>query len=108
MSKQSDDIKIYIDIFTPNTIEILMKKTEEFLNNDNPKATKDFSDYQKAMKISISNLEQLLKFQKWADEQERLDRQDQGENSTGDENISKLIETAKTFSIEHEKNFCDG
>jgi hypothetical protein len=77
-SKQ--ETKIYVESFIPDAISRIMETYNEFMKAENvselmmkeTEKVKEFVEFHKAVKAALSNIEGLLKFYKWVEENEDL------------------------------------
>lgn len=77
-SKQ--ETKIYVESFIPDAISRIMETYSEFMKADNvsdlmmkdTEKVKEFIEFHKAVKAALSNIENLLKFYKWVEENEDM------------------------------------
>ena len=79
-SNSKNETKIYVETIIPDAISRMMETYNEFMKADNVSelmmkdttAVKEFIDFHKAVKAALANIENLLKFYKWIEENEDL------------------------------------
>ena len=72
--------KIYVEGFIPEAISQIMETYSEFMKADNvsdlmmkdAEKVKEFIEFHKGVKAALSNIENLLKFYKWVEENEDM------------------------------------
>ena len=95
-NKSKTETKIYVETFIPDAISRIMETYNEFMKAENvsdlmmkdTEKVKEFIDFHKAVKAALSNIEGLLKFYKWVEENEDV-------IGTDDEDIRIKIKKAQ-------------
>jgi hypothetical protein len=79
-NKSKNETKIYMEMFIPDAISQIMDTYNEFMKADkvsdlmtkDTEKVKEFVEFHKAIKAALGNIENLLKFYKWVEENEDI------------------------------------